>query len=769
MSTPSLTPGNAAGGLYNLLPAVFRTRDAQQGGQLQAFFAVLESQLDLVRNNAWQLYDDQFIETCAPWAIPYIGALIGFDPIYTVALTGPDSRAEVANTIGYRRRKGTLLAMEQLTRDVSGRMTIVVEEFKHLVTNLSLRDVRAHHADTANFRRGRDWDEIEGPFARLNRTVDVRRIAPRNRVAPAAPDPTPLDITLHGPGRYNVPDIAIWMWRWQSWQLAEAPAFALGNSGYFFSTLGAPTPLFQQPPPAPAPFARLMTEADTPQPITRERFARNIAAFYPSSIALLADGEAVDASQIVCANLVETAGQLCTVPAGKIAIDPELGRIQFAADMALPADLQVTYSYGSPAQIGGGSYDRSANLALPAGSGIFNAIVGSAAFPTLASAVAAWNALPAGSAGVIVLPNYDSLAVDLTGSNAIAISAESQLVIAAAKVSEQGAPPEWNHSRVTLNGQIEIYGLPSPPLAGGEAAPMGQVMFSGILLAGAMSITGDAICVQIADCTLTPGRTLTGDGNPASPGEPSLWGTAIGSCLSITRSISGPIALAASCSARILNSILDAGSPFCPAFAGPDLASAGAALHIEDSTVIGRIWAQTIPLASNTIFHARLGKRDPWKAPVWANQLQSGCIRFCWLPCKSIVPRRYECLPPDAASEPALLPQFITLRFGDPGYCLLSGYVPLAIWTGADNGSQMGVYQQIQETEAVANIQIRSAEYLPANLEAGVFLVPWAERYRAVPGMEPYGYGMRTTPKKNRCLGEDSHDQTPIGIGIGLL
>ena len=113
--------------------------------------------------------------------------------------------------------------------------------------------------------------------------------------------------------------------------------------------------------------------------------------------------------------------------------------------------------------------------------------------------------------------------------------------------------------------------------------------------------------------------------------------------------------------------------------------------------------------------------------------------------------------------------QFITLRFGQPGYCLLTGYVPLAIWTGADNGSQMGVYQQIQETEAVANIQIRSAEYLPANLEAGVFLVPWAERYRPVLTMEPYGYGMRTTPKKNRCLGEESHDQTPIGIGIGLL
>ena len=42
----------------------------------------------------------------------------------------------------------------------------------------------------------------------------------------------------------------------------------------------------------------------------------------------------------------------------------------------------------------------------------------------------------------------------------------------------------------------------------------------------------------------------------------------------------------------------------------------------------------------------------------------------------------------------------------------------MAIWKGADNGSQMGVFYQIQETEAVTNIQIRSAEYMPANLRA---------------------------------------------------
>jgi hypothetical protein len=171
-------------------------------------------------------------------------------------------------------------------------------------------------------------------------------------------------------------------------------------------------------------------------------------------------------------------------------------------------------------------------------------------------------------------------------------------------------------------------------------------------------------------------------------------------------------------------------------------------------------------LASNTIFHSQLGRRDPWKAAVWASRRQTGCVRFSSLPLASIVPRRYECLPPDAASEGALLPRFISLRFGEPGYCMLSGEVPLAIWKGADNGSQMGVFQQIQETEAVTNIQIRSAEYLPANLERGVFLIPSRPRVEGLPVTAAYGYGSRNVP---RCIADGEPADEAPGIGAGLL
>jgi hypothetical protein len=760
--------------IYSLLPAVYRSRDALLGGPLSAFYSVLETQYGLVQANLTQLYADQFIETCAPWAIPYIGELIGYDPIYTAALGSPDSRAEVANTIGYRRRKGTLLAMEQLTRDVSGRTTYVVEEFRKLITTLSLRDVRKHHDATANLRRGSDLQDHWGPFNRLNRTIDVRRIAPRN-LTPPSPDTTPLDVAIHGPGRFNIPDIAIWMWRCQSRGIANAPAFNLGGGGYFFSALGGPVPLFQVPPPAPLPFARLLNQADMPQPISRWSFANHMASLYPASLELISDGAPVDISQIVCANLSQFEdGGSCIVPSGKIAIDPELGRIQYAADLALPADLRVNYCYGSPAEMAGGAYDRTENLTPPPSPALL-AIVGSAEYPTLESAIVAWNSLPAGSSGIVFLPNFECYAIDLTGANAIQISPQSQLLVTSAAISTSGAPPLYDNACVTLRGNIEVVGLPVPILPDGSSPPLGQLQISGIWLAGQIAIAGDECCVQIADSTLVPGLALTPQGTPAFPGEPSILPAAtaeasatIGTTLVLTRSISGPIALPASCTARICASIVDAGSQYCPAYAGVDLASPGATLHIEDSTVIGRVWAQAIRLASNTIFYARLGRRDPWQAPVWANRLQVGCVRFCWLPANSLTPRRYECLPPNAATQSALEPSFISLRFNQPGYCLLSGAVPLALWKGADNGSQMGVYLGIAETEAVTNIQIRSLEYLPANLERGVFLIPSLPEPDRV---SPIVYGSGPYPRRPaRCSGkEEDNEILSVGIGAGLL
>ncbi|WP_446745341.1 hypothetical protein [Silvibacterium acidisoli] len=757
--------------LFALLPAVYRDRDALNGGPLEAIFSILAAQAGIVEDNIQQLYDDQFIETCASWVIPYIGDLLGYNSIYEVTGASFDSRAEVANTISYRRRKGTLIALEQLTMDVSGRASMVVEEFKRLITTESMRHVRARHKATVSVRRLEPWKLEENAFEHANYNVDVRRIAPRTRVA-ASPDATPLDIALHGPGRFNIPDIAIHLWRLRSWPVRNAPVVSSGEGCYLFSPFGFEMPLFSQPAPRDS-FERLTGRIDVPQPIGRMEFRDSLAdanapQFYGpgASVLLIADGMPVDGSMIRSANL--TGSQRCNVPHGCIAVDPQAGRIQYADDLELPLELRVNYSYGFAGEIGGGPYDRSASLSSlkPAQVELF-AVVGSLEYPTVSDAVVAWNMLAPGASGIIVLPAFERHAIDLTEAGAIELPAGSSLTIASGVPIPQGGPLDvvWNNACATLIGNMEVRGTIGRVLLEGEIEPAGSLLLSGVWIAGQITLSGLTSNVQLMDSTLVPGLALNNHLQPVAPGEPSVIVTAAEASLSLVRCVCGPVAANAGGSARICSSIVDATSPCCVAYAAPDMASAGADLHIEDSTVIGKVHARTLPLASNTLFYAHQPRRDPWAAPVWISRKQTGCVRFCWLPFNSITPRRYECLPPGSDTQAALEPRFISLRYGRPGYGMFSGDVPLAIWNGADNGSQIGVYLQIQESEAVRNVQLRAPEYLPIGLESGIFLHPSRCVLEEAPA-PVFVYGKAIHPRGCGCEQEERPQWAGIGGGL---
>ena len=62
--------------LYQLLPAVYRQRDAAGGEPLRALLAVIEDELGLLDATLRGLYDNWFIETCDEWVVPYIGDLL---------------------------------------------------------------------------------------------------------------------------------------------------------------------------------------------------------------------------------------------------------------------------------------------------------------------------------------------------------------------------------------------------------------------------------------------------------------------------------------------------------------------------------------------------------------------------------------------------------------------------------------------------------------------------------------------------------------------
>ncbi|HEX3359159.1 MAG TPA: hypothetical protein VHS31_19425 [Tepidisphaeraceae bacterium] len=756
--------------IYELLPAIYRTRDARNGGQLQALLGIIATQAGVLQDNIDQLYEDQFIETCASWVVPYIADLIGCDAIYEVDAAPVGRRAEVANTIGYRRRKGTLIDLEQVCMDISGMPTLGVEFFRRLITTQSMRHLRPQNASTLNLRRGLQLSKLNSPFDTINRTIDVRRIAPPQRKR-LDPDPTPLQINLHGGGRFNIPDVGIYLWRWKAHPMTNAPAFVVGAGRYMFNPLGQNMPLFNKPQPRDS-FSRLTTNLDVPRPIHRREFFDSITAFYGPNFQLIADGVPIDPSQICCRDLSDSAGPQwgCTA-AGKIAIDPELGRIQFAADVPLPTQLRVSYIYGSSADIGGGTYDRSASLSnLNLETAGFVAQVGTTQTPTIESAVTAWNQQPDGTVGVILLPNCETFDCSLTSLNAITLATRSRLWIVAAQTHSASGNTSYtfNNSFVTLRGNIEIH---STAASGSEESALlaGQLTFSGLRIAGNIQATGAAINLQLMDCTLVPGIGVFPDGSPTQPGEPGIIMASTEPALSLTRCISGPISIGeAASTVRICSSIIDSTCPCNVAYAGEDLASMGADLHIEDSTVIGKIYVRTMQLASNTLFIARRPKHDPWKAALWCARQQAGCMRFCFIPNDSLTPKRFHCMPDVPANQPALEPRFISLEYGDPSYGMLSDHVPMAIWTGADDGGQMGACHSLQQTQAVRNVQLRAPQYVPFGFEAGIFLVP-SKPERPRHQQYSYGYGYGQQPRA-RCCDESQTDELAfIGIGAHLL
>lgn len=237
--------------LYKLLPAVYRIRDLQQVsgdtallGQdqhvdqaepalpLLALMTVLAEQVAVLEENLAQLYDDQFIETCAEWAIPYIGNLVGYQLPHDTS--SQSLRSEVANTIRYRKRKGTVTLLEQLIRDVTGWDAHVVEYFRLLAATQHLqRPRRENHL--IDLRQVTSPEDVypHTPFERHMHTVDVRNIS-------------------SGSGRYNIPNIGVFLWRLNAYRLTHAPAIEAPVKDrdrylYFFNPLGRDLQLFTYP------------------------------------------------------------------------------------------------------------------------------------------------------------------------------------------------------------------------------------------------------------------------------------------------------------------------------------------------------------------------------------------------------------------------------------------------------------------------------------------------------------------------------------------
>lgn len=164
--------------LLSLLPDHIRALDAENGHALEALFGVLAIGTTEIEAEIDALYAGQFAETASPSALDDIAALIG-----AVALrplpedAGLNTRAYVANTMRYRRGKGTARVLEALAADVGGFGAVAVEYFMRLARTAHLADVRPERPATALLVPGETAARTATGFDVLPRLADLRSIA----------------------------------------------------------------------------------------------------------------------------------------------------------------------------------------------------------------------------------------------------------------------------------------------------------------------------------------------------------------------------------------------------------------------------------------------------------------------------------------------------------------------------------------------------------------------------------------------------------------
>lgn len=682
--------------LYRLLPAIHRIRDAEQSPPdvLKALLSAIADEFAVLEENLDQLYDDLFIETCADWVIPYIGDLIGYEPLHSLGEARGLARAEVAHTLALRRRKGTAAVLEQLARDVTGWNARAVEFFQLLGATQYMNHLRPHSRYAPDLRRWEPLARIGGAFDTLAHTVDVRNIE-------------------NGRGRFNIPNVGLFLWRLDAYRHSRSPAVRVDDRRYLISPLGHPLPLFTNPQ-SEDEITHLADPINVPDPIRRRVMAERLPLYCATrqtaagavdnadpSVALFIDGVEVPRAQIVVCNLADDgAAWAHDAPAGQYAIDPELGRIAVAPDLAVPGAVATTYHYGFSADMGGGEYSR---------------------------------ARADDATGVTVLRVPDDHA---TIAAALAALAGDGIV----EIADSGRYEETLSINVAAGGHVVVRAADDcrPTLIlGGEMTIRGGLdsacTLEGLLVAGERvrveNAAGNALArLNIGHATLVPGRALDAVGEPATPDGESLVVEIADVAVEIDHAIVGALRIHAGSSVAARDSIVDAtaadGLAYAAPETAPDATAAGGKLSLDACTLIGRLRAEAVGTLSNSILLARAASGDTLP-PVHVVRRQTGCVRFSWLPADSLTPRRYRCQPESAVAEApgeaAPIPRFTSLRYGVAAYCQLARATADAIRRGADDESEMGAFHALFPAQREANLQIRLREFLRVGLAAGVF------------------------------------------------
>lgn len=808
---------------------------ARSYGPLQALLTLVEEQFAIVAEDLNQLYDNQFIETCADWVVPYIGDLIGYQLVNGIASAVASPRAEVANTISLRRRKGTVLVLEQLARDVTGWGAHAVEFFQVLADTQYMNHLRPWNHYCPDLRRWQPRAYMNTGFDRTAHTVDVRLIANES-------------------GRYNIPNIGIFLWSLNAYGVTLSQcATVAGNAQCFrFSTLGRDIPLFNNPTSQGADITALAQPQNVPARLLRHVLCHDIRQaalatqnflYYgpQNSVAVyLADGSPAIPSlqppaRIRVCDLSGFDGSWNNMPVagGLIAVDPDLGRLALPPDMSTAPPV-VSFYYGFNADMGGGQYARESSFTASPQQVIVR-VPGQ--YPTLSAALAT---LP----GDGVVEVSDSGTYTEPGGLNINVAANGHIELRAA---DGARPTLFLGSAITVTGGVDaIFDINGFVVA---YAPQSGGVTPAALLATPAALSNQLATLNVVHCTFVPGWALEWNGEPQSSykGLPTVLIEQSGVAFVAQNSIFGGVWIAEEATANLTNCIIDATDPALVAYvsgvnANNQQPSAGGALTMVGCTVIGLVYASELTLVSDCIFWAELTRApclafplnpppfgsvyyttaadtagdklvvgapnsagpaipalldsiplpdetnqqicgpvqlapdlsvnayvpnaaerngdftafaasliDPspgtnppitggvipparwnevyawriapqvsqrWMAPLWSARKQQGCVRFSFVPAGAILPRHFECVQ-QAPCAPQ--PLFYSLRYGDPGYCKLLPSTDSSIREGADDGGEMGAFHFVFAPQRETDLRTRLQEYMPVNLQYGIF------------------------------------------------
>jgi uncharacterized phage protein gp47/JayE len=676
--------------LWALLPGIYRTLDSPDGtmpGPLQEFVARLGGQAAVLRRSFDRLLANQSIETCDDWVIPYIGDLLATRIVS--CLPARAQRLDVAKTIYYRRRAGTLGLIEELASDIAGHDARAVEFFRRLgrtrhnfdppiglVPNLSA------FATPGALLAGPPPDAViaglSGPYSR----TPAGGFADLRNVYAAGKTQTAFDEFSHTAdfragrqsiGWQSISHLGVFVWWLYSYNVSGGtPVEHDACPGQFtFDPTGREIPLFAMAQRSKEDFADnwvAPNEWELSVPITQALWKILPVALYPTSLSIAVGQGALPP----------------VLDVSQFAIAPESGRFRFLGAAPVAA-VSVVYNFGFSSNVGAGTPNLG-NLTMPAAS---NAVSFGEALDPVLTALAADATIGFADSTTYPGPTHDP-GVNATPPVNLAFAASP----GTRPVLRWKTPADW-----TLTGHG------------------GDLTISGLWLAGGqLVIAGKWNSVTLQNCTLdpgsldpqNPGKILNAiDGVALNPVRLAITG-AIGT-LALNDCITGPILVTGKgnfAALRTANCIIQSITN------DPAIAATAGAASFSRTTILGRVKLHELA-ASECIFDdvARV------------DNSQAGCVRFSTLAQGHNLHAPYRC-----ATVPAVSGIFDSRAFGRPDYARLSAGAdafvvqathvepPPSVLQGAANGAQPGAFCAENQALIARGLAAKLAEYMPANL-----------------------------------------------------